>query len=84
MYFEAVFSPANQTEYNSEAEDLIGKRIPIQEGWIIDKGPHKGERCFYAPHTTIGTIPQSDLKNIKSVSYVQWKQLHSSINLEKQ
>ncbi len=84
MYFEAIFSPANQAEYNSEAEGFVGRKLPIQEGWIIDEGPHKGQQCFYAPNTTIGKIPQSDLKDLKSIPYVQWKQLYSTIKSENQ
>ncbi len=31
MHFEAVFSPANQTEYNSEAKIYVGKKLPVQQ-----------------------------------------------------
>ena len=76
MYFEAIFNPANQTEYNTEAKGFVGKKLAIQEGWILDEGPHKGQQFFYAPNTTIGKIPQSDLKDLKSIPFVQWKQLY--------
>ncbi len=62
MFFEAIFSPVNQKEYNSEAAGLVGKKLPVKEGWIIDDGPYKGQQCYYAPNTKIGKIPISDLQ----------------------
>lgn len=82
MYFEAIFKPADKAEYNAEAAEFIGKKLPIQEGWIIDDGPYKGQQCFYAPNTTIGRIPVSDLQDLKSVPYARWQQLYSSIDTE--
>lgn len=83
MYFEAIFSPADQAEYNSEAADFVGKKLPIQEGWIIDDGPYKGQQCYYAPNTKIiGRIPVSDLQEVKSIPYARWQQLYSSIDSE--
>jgi hypothetical protein len=34
------------------------------------------------PNSTIGTIPQSDLIELKNIPYVQWKTLHDSIELD--
>ena len=59
MYFEAVFQPSNNSEYNSSATEFVGKKIAIQEGWI----------------------PESDLQQIKSVPYTQWRQIHEAIGL---
>ena len=56
MYFEAIFNPANEAEYSAEAADFVGKKLPIQEGWVIDDGPYKGQQCYYAPNTTIGRL----------------------------
>ena len=80
MYYEAVFSPADQAAYNSEAAGFVGKKLPIQEGWIIDDGPYKGQQCYYAPNTKIGRIPVSDLQELKSIPYARWQQLYSSID----
>ena len=82
MYFEAIFKPVDKAEYKAEAAEFIGKKLPIQEGWVIDDGPHKGKQCFYAPNTTIGRIPVSDLQDLKSVPYARWQQLYSSIDSE--
>jgi hypothetical protein len=57
-------------------------QIAVQDGWIIKDGPHKGQHCFYLPNSTIGTIPQSDLIELKNIPYVQWKTLHDSIELD--
>jgi hypothetical protein len=81
MYFEAVFQPLNDTDYNSEVAEFVGKKVALQEGWILEEGPHKGQQCFYMPNSTVGCIPASDLKQIKSVPYVQWRQTHSRIGL---
>jgi len=76
MHFEAVFQPADKTAYNSDAINFVGQKIAIQAGWIIDEGPHKGQQCFYVPNSTLGKIPQSDLKELKDIPFVQWKDLH--------
>ena len=54
MYFEAVFQPSNDTEYNSDAADFVGKKVAIHEGWTLEDGPHKGQQCFYIPNSTVG------------------------------
>ena len=76
MYFEAVFQPTNDSEYDSSAAEFVGKKVAIQEGWILEEGPHKGQQCFYMPNSNVGCIPASDLQQIKSVPYVQWRQIH--------
>ena len=82
MHYEAIFTPADQAEYNSEAADFVGKKLPVQMGWIIEEGPHEGQQCFYAPNTKIGRIPVSDLQELKSIPYARWQQLYSSIDSE--
>jgi hypothetical protein len=81
MYFEAVFQPSNNSEYNSSAAEFVGKKVAIQEGWILEEGPHKGQQCFYMPNSTVGCIPESDLQQIKSVPYTHWRQIHETIGL---
>ncbi len=76
MYFEAIFEPSGTMEYVPEAKDLAGEKIAIQEGWIIKEGPFKGQLCFYIPNSTIGWIPKSDLKELKPVPFVRWKEIH--------
>jgi hypothetical protein len=84
MYFEAVFQPLNDTDYNSEVSDFTGKKVAIQEGWILEEGPCKGQKCFYMPNSTVGCIPESDLKQIKSIPYVQWKAIYNLTGLNDQ
>lgn len=76
MHFEAIFKPKDSTEYTPLADQLIGKKIAILNGWQIEDGPHKGQYSYYMPNSTLGMIPQSDLSEIKSVPYVQWRILH--------
>jgi hypothetical protein len=82
MHFEGIFQPADKTLYNAEAADFIGKRLAIQQGWVIDDGPFKGQQCFYAPNTTIGSIPASDLQELKSIPFARWQQIYNSIDAE--
>ena len=79
MFFEAIFEPSQPKEYNSDARSLVGKRIPLMDGWIIQDGPFKGQHCYYIPNTRIGWIPASDLKEIKPVSKVTWTDIHKSL-----
>ena len=81
MYFEAVFQPSGKSQYDASATEFVGKKVAIQEGWILEDGPHKGQQCFYMPNSTVGCIPASDLQQIKSVPYVQWRQTHEMIGL---
>ena len=76
MYYEATFQPSNPAEYADEAEPLNGQKIPVQEGWILEEGPYCGEKCYYIPNTTIGTIPASHLQNIQPISYTRWREIH--------
>jgi len=84
MYFEAVFQPSNDTEYNSSASDFVGKKVAIHEGWTLEDGPHKGQQCFYIPNSTVGCIPESDLQELKSIPFVQWKEIYNQAGLNKQ
>ena len=84
MYFEAVFQPSNDTEYNSSASDFVGKKVAVHEGWTLEDGPHKGQQCFYIPNSTVGCIPESDLQELKSIPFVQWKEIYNQAGLNKQ
>ena len=84
MYFEAVFQPLNNSDYDSDVAYFTGKKVAVQEGWILEKGPCKGQKCFYMPNSTVGCIPESDLKQIKSIPYVQWKAIYNTIGLDDQ
>ena len=81
MYYEAVFNPCQPKDYNHDALSFVGKKIALQDGWIIKEGPYKGQHCFYLPESTVGTIPSSDLENLKSIPYVQWKTIFDQIGL---
>jgi hypothetical protein len=82
MYCEGVFNPTKTDDYKPAAANFIGKKIAVQDGWILKDGPHKGEHCFYLPNSTIGTIFQSDLIELKNIPYVQWKSLYDRIELD--
>jgi len=82
MYYEAVFNPSKTTDYNPAATNFVGKKIAVQDGWIIEDGPNKGQHCFYLPNSTVGSIPQSDLTDLKNIPYVQWKALYDRIELD--
>jgi hypothetical protein len=81
MYFEAIFNPSKPNDYNADATNFVGKKIAVQDGWIIEEGPHKGQHCFYMPNSTVGSIPASDLKDLRNIPYVQWKTIYDQIGL---
>ena len=76
MFFEAIFEPSEKRGYNADAMGLAGKIIAVEDGWVIDEGECKGQQCFYIPNSTVGLIPSSDLKEIKPVPFVRWKEIH--------
>ncbi len=82
MYFEAVFQPSNDTDYQSDIAGFVGKKVAIQEGWILEEGPHRGQQCFYMPGSTVGCIPVSDLQELKNIPYAQWKEIHHQTGLD--
>ena len=81
MYYEAIFQPNEGMEYKSESKKFIGKKIALQDGWVIDNGPFKGQNCYYIPNSTIGMIPMEDLQDLKPVSFVKWRELHNKMEL---
>ena len=83
MYYEATFKPSEPTDYITDAESLIGQRICIQQGWILEEGPYRGEQCYYIPNTTIGTIPASHLVDIEPISYARWREIHKHLGFDK-
>jgi len=78
MFYEAIFQPSEKKEYSVDAQKLAGKKIAVEDGWVIDEGVFKGQQCFYIPNSTVGWIPSSDLKDIKQVPFVRWKEIHAS------
>jgi len=79
VFFEAVFQPLKKKAYSAEMRRFVGKKIPIQGGWISKEGDHKGQQCFYLTALDVNVIPASDLKNITNISFVRWKEFHSAI-----
>jgi hypothetical protein len=62
----------------------VGKKVAIHEGWTLEEGPHKGQQCFYIPNSTVGCIPASDLQQLKSIPFVQWKEIYNQAGLNTQ
>ena len=81
MYYEAIFQPSEKMDYNAEAKKLEGKKIAVQDGWIMENGPFRGQNCFYIPNSTVGLIPISDLKELKPISFARWKEIQISLGL---
>ena len=82
MFYEAIFQPSEKMNYNTDAKRLAGKKIPVQDGWVVEDGPFKGQNCFYIPNSTVGWIPQCDLKELKPISFVMWKQIVGSLGFD--
>jgi hypothetical protein len=79
MMYEAIFQPSDKNAYNEEAGKIAGKKVAVYSSGIMADGPFKGQDCYYIPSSTVGFIPRSDLKELKSVSLVQWKQIHKRL-----
>ena len=79
MFYEAIFEPSEESDYSNDAMDLAGKVIAVEDGRIIDEGDCKGQQSFYIPNSTVGLIPSSDLREIKPVPFVRWREIHTSI-----
>ncbi len=79
MYFEAVFNPSSSQTYSTDAQNLSGKKIAIQAGWVIKEGQFKGQECYYIPNSTIGLIPVCDLEELKPLPFVKWRELLSQL-----
>jgi hypothetical protein len=83
MYFEAIFQPSSLTNYNTDSvQKIVGKKVALQDGWVLEEGPHKGQQGYYLPNSTVGLIPASDLKEIKVIPYSQWKDIFDSTKQE--
>lgn len=82
MFYEAIFHPSEKMNYNTEAKKLAGKKIAVQDGWIVKDGPYKGQNCFYIPNSTVGWIPQCDLIGLKPISLVKWKEIEKSLGFD--
>ena len=54
MFYEAIFQPLKRMNYTTEAKRLAGKKIAVQDGWIIEDGPFKGQNGFYIKNSTVG------------------------------
>ncbi|UCE55444.1 MAG: hypothetical protein JSV31_08380 [Desulfobacterales bacterium] len=81
MFYEAVFQPSKRKNYNAEAKKLAGKKIAVQDGWMIEDGPLKGQNCFYIPNSTVGWIPMDDLIDLKPISFTKWKEIYKNLDL---
>ena len=75
MFYEAIFQPSEKMNYSTDAKKLAGKKIAVQDGWIVEDGPFKGQNCFYIPNSTVGWIPQCDLIGLKSTPFTHWKDI---------
>lgn len=79
MFYEAIFKPSKKMKYNAEAKKLAGKKIAVQDGWVVEEGPFEGQNCFYIPNSTIGWIPIDDLKEMKPISFTKWEEIYNSL-----
>jgi hypothetical protein len=43
MFYEGIFQPSEKMDYNAEAKKVEGKKIVVQDRWILENGPFKGQ-----------------------------------------
>jgi hypothetical protein len=41
MFQERIFQPSEKMDYNADAKRLEGKKIAVQDRWILENGPFK-------------------------------------------
>jgi len=81
MFYEAIFKPSKEFDYNAEAKKLAGKKVAVCDGGILNEGPLKGMNCFYVPSSTVGFIPIGDLKELKPISQARWHEIRSTLEV---
>jgi len=81
MFYEAIFEPSKEFDYNTEAKKLVGKKVAVCDGGILNEGPLKGMNCFYVPSSTVGFIPIGDLKELKPISQARWHEIRSTLEV---
>ena len=80
MYYEATLKPENVETLDPEVEKLRGEKIILIKGWRAENGPYLGQQC-YITGPYFGWIPECELKDMKQISYSEWK--NKKISLEK-
>ncbi len=43
MFQERIFQPSEKMDDNADAKRLEGKKIAVQDRWILENGPFKGQ-----------------------------------------
>ena len=74
MFYEATYQPQKKTGLTAEAKKHIGKVIALQESGVMRSGPYKGQDS-YIPAAKFGLVPACDLKNMKALTPVKWKDI---------
>jgi hypothetical protein len=81
MFYEAVFEPSPEIDYHEDAKKLAGKMIAVCDGGICSEGALKGTNCFYVPSSSVGFIPITDLKDLKPISQLRWKEIRKTLDV---
>ena len=59
MYFEAVFQPLNDTDYNSEVSDFTGKKWLFRRAGFWKRAPAKDKNAFTCPTRPWAAYPNA-------------------------
>jgi hypothetical protein len=79
MYYEALYQPKSEEKISEKAKIFIGHRIALQEGFQKDTKAKK-KQVYYIATPNFGLIPNFDLQNIQSISFIRWKELRDQTN----
>jgi len=82
MYYEATLKPMGAGALSPGLEMFRGEKVILIKGWRADAGPHLGHQ-FYITTPYFGSIPEGELKDMRQISYPEWKRKKSSLEKRK-
>jgi|GEM_PF-3371002 hypothetical protein len=79
MFFTATLKSKNIHALNPGVEKFRSQKVLLIKGWRAEKGPYFGQQC-YMTDPYLGWIPESELKDMREISYPEWKSKKSCKN----
>jgi hypothetical protein len=73
MFYEGIFQPSEKMDYNAEAKKVEGKKIVVQDRWILENGPFKGQISLNLNNRSRGSISQ-EMKKHRKIN-LHWLQI---------
>jgi len=78
MFYEATLKTITNNSLDPEVEKFRGERIILLTGWRAEEGPYWRQQCYFTiPY--FGWIPEGELKDMRQISYPEWKRKKSDL-----